>query len=149
LGACPSRIRLTAKQTNATILLVDDFDPWRAILRNLLSQRRWTIVAEASDGPGAVRKASELRPDIVTLDIGLPGFDRIEAARLIRRQSPDTSIVFLTQLADDDIRETALAAGGVAYVLKARVTTDLIPAIERAQAAATSDRQPVSISSRT
>ena len=107
------------------------------------------VVGEASDGPGAVRKANQLRPDIITLDIGLPGFNGIEAAKLIRQQHPDTRIVFLTQLADDDIREAALAAGGVAYVLKRNASTDLLTAIETAQAAAASDRQPVSISSRT
>jgi DNA-binding NarL/FixJ family response regulator len=96
-----------------------------------------------------VRKAKHLQPDILTLDIGLPGFNGIEAAKLVRRQSPHTKIVFITQCADDDIRETALEAGGVAYVLKGKATTDLSPAIDSAQAAAASDRQPVSVSSRT
>lgn len=129
--------------------MVDDYDPWRALVRKRLSRTGWDIVGEAADGPEAVSKAKQYQPDIVTLDIGLPGFNGIEAARLIRQQSPHTNIVFLTQCEDDDIRVAALAAGGVAYVLKTRATTELLPAIEMAQAAAVSDRQSVSMSSRT
>jgi len=131
------------------IVVVDDFDPWRAALRRLLSRPGWKVVGEASDGPGAVSQANQLRPDIITLDVGLPGFNGIKAARLIRQESPDTNIVFLTQCEDDDLRAAALEAGGVAYVVKAKATTDLPPAIERVQAAAASDRQPLSMSSRT
>jgi len=139
---------LTAKQNKTTTLLVDDFDPWACDPRKLLSQEGLTVVGGACDGPGAVRKANQLRPDIITLDIGLPGFSGIEAARLIRLQSPHTSIVFVTQCADDDIRQAALEAGGVAYVLKGKAITNLRPAIERAQTVVASDRQPACISSR-
>jgi DNA-binding NarL/FixJ family response regulator len=141
-------IRVTAKQGTITLLLVDDYDPWRATLRKLLARPGWEVVGEASDGPGAVLKANQLQPDIVILDVGLPGFDGIQAARLIRQQSPQSNIIFFSQQAEDEIREAALEAGGVAYVLKSNVSTDLLTAIAATQAAA-SEGQPVSISSRT
>lgn len=104
---------------SATVLIVDDFAGWRTHVRRILETGpELTIVGEASDGPTAVEKAAEFQPDIVVLDITLPAFSGIEAAKLIRQHSPKSAIVFLTQHDDQDIREAALAFGSVAYVLK-------------------------------
>lgn len=76
---------------SATVLIVDDFAGWLAQVRHILETRpEWTIVGEAYDGPAAVEKAAEFQPDIIVLDITLPALSRIEAAKLIRQQSPNS-----------------------------------------------------------
>jgi two-component system response regulator NreC len=115
------------------ILLADDFAPWRSQVRSFLqSETKWKIVFEACDGLEAVQKTVELRPDIVLLDISMPGLNGIEAASRIRQLSPDSRIIILTQNADDDLMSAALQAGALAYVLKAEMTTELIPAVQTA-----------------
>lgn len=119
--------------SRATILLVDDVAPWRAEVRRILgSQPEWEIVAEASDGLGALEKALEFQPDIVVLDIGLPGLNGIEVAKEIRRRSPATNIVFLTQEGDSDIMHEALSVGQATYIMKANANRDLRDSIAAA-----------------
>jgi CheY-like chemotaxis protein len=91
---------------------------------------RWQVIAEAADGPEAVQKAEELKPDLIVLDIGLPKLNGIEAARRIRRVSPSTKIVFLSQNNDPDVVRVALSTGALGYVQKTDVRSDLLPAIE-------------------
>jgi CheY-like chemotaxis protein len=78
----------------------------------------------------AVRKAEELRPDLIVLDIGLPKLDGIEAARRIRQVSPNSKIVFLTMDNSPDVAQGALSTGAQGYVHKARAQSDLLPAID-------------------
>jgi DNA-binding NarL/FixJ family response regulator len=112
---------------------VDDVAPWRAEVRRILgSQPEWEIVAEASDGLGALEKALEFQPDIVVLDIGLPGLNGIEVANEIRRRSPATNIVFLTQEGDSDIMHEALSVGQATYIMKANANRDLRDSIAAA-----------------
>jgi DNA-binding NarL/FixJ family response regulator len=98
----------------------------------LLFQARpqWQVIAEAADGPEAIQKAEELKPDLIVLDIGLPKLNGIEAARRIRRVSPSTKIVFLSQNNDPDVVRVALSTGALGYVQKTDVRSDLLPAIE-------------------
>jgi DNA-binding NarL/FixJ family response regulator len=98
----------------------------------LLFQARpqWQVIAEAADGPEAVQKAEELKPDLIVLDIGLPKLNGIEAARRIRRVSPSTKIVFLSQNNDPDVVRVALSTGALGYVQKTDVRSDLLPTIE-------------------
>jgi DNA-binding NarL/FixJ family response regulator len=114
------------------IVVVDDFPAWRDTLRQVLSRPGWRLVGEARDGPGAIAKASQIQPDIVILDIGMPGINGIEVAKQIRRNCPQTRIIFLTQQTDEDIMEAAIAAGASAYVLKSKAFTDLSRAIAAA-----------------
>lgn len=115
------------------ILLADDFAPWRSELRSFLQcEAQWEIVFEACDGIEAVQKTVELHPDIVLLDISMPGLNGIEATRRIRQLSPNCKIVILTQDGNEDSKTAALEAGALAYVLKAEMTTRLIPAIQAA-----------------
>ena len=118
------------------LLIVDDFPEWRMRVRKILQERLdWTVVGEASDGSEAVEKAAQLRPDVIILDLGMPRMNGLEAAKLIRRNSPSTAIVFLSENTDPDIQHAALRIGN-AYVLKRTAKTALISAIEAAQAAA-------------
>jgi len=83
-----------------------------------------------SDGSEAVRKAADLKPDLIVLDIGLPKLNGIEAARQIRQLSPSSKIVFLSQNHDLDVVRTALSTGALGYVHKRDFRSDLLPAIE-------------------
>ena len=113
------------------ILVVDDFEGWRHQVRLLFQIRpQWQIIAEVSDGLEAVQKAEDLKPDLILLDIGLPKLNGIEAARRIRRVSPNSKIIFLSQHSDLDIVRGALSTGALGYVCKADTRSDLLPAIE-------------------
>jgi CheY-like chemotaxis protein len=96
----------------------------------LLVRPEWQIVCEVSDGPEAVQKAQELRPDLIVLDIGLPTLNGIEAARRIRQVSPNSKIVFLTTDNSPDVAQAALSTGAQGYVHKSRAQSDLLPAID-------------------
>ena len=113
------------------ILVADDFEGWRRQVRLLFQARpQWQIIAEVSDGPEAVQKAADLKPDLIVLDIGLPKLSGIEAARRIRHLSPSSTIVFLSQNNDPDVVRAALSTGALGYVHKTDVQRDLLPAIE-------------------
>jgi DNA-binding NarL/FixJ family response regulator len=113
------------------ILIVDDFEGWRHQVRLLFQARpQWQIIAEVSDGPEAVQKAADLKPDLIVLDIGLPKLNGIEAARRIRHLSPSSTIVFLSQNNDPDVVRAALSTGALGYVHKTDLRSDLLPAIE-------------------
>ena len=115
------------------ILLVDDFVQWRFAVRSILEAvPGFRIIGEASNGLEAIEKAATLRPDIVLLDIGMPILNGIEAARRIRRVSPNSKMIFLTQEQDSDVRAAALAVGADAYLLKSTAVGDLRPAIDAA-----------------
>ena len=119
------------QQRQVSILVVDDFQPWRIQIRNILQGRReWKIVSEACDGPEAIKKAIELKPDVILLDIGLPALNGIEAAERIFTLVPDVTILFVTQQNDDDVVNAAISIGAKGYVLKPNVNRELLPALE-------------------
>jgi DNA-binding NarL/FixJ family response regulator len=113
------------------VLVVEDFEPFRQLIRTILEKDpRFQIVAEASDGLDAVQKATELKPHLVLLDIGLPLMNGLDAARLIRKLTPDSRILFVTQESSADIAHEALRLGASGYVLKMRVSSDLLTATD-------------------
>jgi DNA-binding NarL/FixJ family response regulator len=113
------------------ILLVDDFVDWqRSVSDHLQQDRRFRVIAVASDGLQAVQTAQELQPDLILLDIGLPHLNGIAAARQIRDVSPSSKILFLTQELEPAVAQAALSSGGDGYVVKSSAAQDLIPAIE-------------------
>jgi DNA-binding NarL/FixJ family response regulator len=113
------------------VLVVDDHREWRNLVRLLLQMRlEWQIVCEVSDGLEAVRKAGELKPDLILLDIGLPNLNGIEAARQIRLLSPNSKIVFVSMDNSLDVVQVALATGALGYVYKADAGSELLPAVE-------------------
>lgn len=100
-------------------LIVEDFEDYRCLLRAMLQRStRCEVVAEASDGLEAVRQAEKLRPDLILLDIGLPVINGMEAARRIRKCSPESKILFLSQNSDLEIAQAALRLGAHGYLLK-------------------------------
>jgi DNA-binding NarL/FixJ family response regulator len=113
------------------VVLVDDFKPFlQFISSTLLNRPGIQIVGQASDGLEAVRIAEELRPDLIVLDIGLPGLNGIEAARLIHQVSPSSKILFLSTESSDDVIKEALRAGACGYVQKRRATGELLLAVD-------------------
>lgn len=117
---------------NMRILVADDFAPWRRFVSLLLLSRNpgWQIACEVSDGVEAVRRAEELRPDLILLDIGLPRLDGIEAARQIRQTACDLRILFLSGFDSLDIVEAALSTGADGYVVKVDAGRELTEAVE-------------------
>lgn len=87
------------------------------------------IVGEAQNGLEAVERTTALQPDLIILDIGLPGLNGIEAARRIRTIAADAKIVFLSQESSSDIVHEAFRIGARGYILKASVARDLTKAL--------------------
>jgi len=114
-----------------TVLVVDDYEPIRRFIASKIQQQpELRIVAEVSDGMEAVQKAQELQPDLILMDVGLPTIDGIEATRRIKKVSPNSKILFVSENRSSDIAEEALRCGGLGYVLKSDAGTDLLPAID-------------------
>jgi DNA-binding NarL/FixJ family response regulator len=109
-------------------LIVDDFAPFRRIVRWIIAGclPALHIITEEGDGLVAVQRAEELQPDLILLDIGLPGLNGIEAARRIRKLSPESKIVFVSQESSDDVVQEPLATGACGYVFKANAVRDLL-----------------------
>lgn len=111
--------------------MVDDYKDWRYQVLSLLQGRReLQVICEVSDGVEAVQKAEELKPDLILLDVGLPGLNGIEAAQRIRQLSPNSVIVFLSLDHSLDVVEAALSTGALGYVHKPRARSELLPAID-------------------
>lgn len=115
------------------VLLVDDHEVVRTGLRFALGDLPdVTIAGEADSGAAAVEQCRRLRPDIVIMDIRMPGGSGIAACREITRQWPDVRVVMLTSFSDDKLIAEAIQAGAVGYVLKGGPTAQLIAALEAA-----------------
>jgi DNA-binding NarL/FixJ family response regulator len=113
------------------ILLVEDFEPFRNLIRILLEAKpHLQVIAEVADGQEAVRQAAELHPALILLDIGLPSLNGLEVARQVRELSPDSKILFVTQESSPEFVQEALSLGSSGFVTKARVTNDLVLAVE-------------------
>jgi DNA-binding NarL/FixJ family response regulator len=106
------------------VLLADDHTLFREGLRALFaSEGDIEVVGEASDGEGATRKASEFRPDVVVMDILMPGVNGIEATRRIRAALPSVKVLVLSMYDDEEHVQQVLAAGASGCMLK-RATSD-------------------------
>lgn len=111
------------------ILLADDCACIRRTITRLLERDGHEVVGEAENGLEAVDLAGTLAPDIVILDLAMPGMDGIEAAREIHRRSPRTALVLLSVHAGEDQILTAMRAGMLAYVAKSDAGEDLVRAV--------------------
>jgi NarL family two-component system response regulator LiaR len=117
-----------------SVLLVDDHRVVRQGLRDFLElQEDIEVIGEASSGEEGVQFARELLPDVVLMDLVMPGIDGVEATRRIKTVSPSTRVIVLTSFADDDKVFPAIKAGAISYLLKDVSPEDLAHAIRAAQ----------------
>ncbi|GAP06491.1 two component transcriptional regulator, LuxR family [Anaerolinea thermolimosa] len=117
--------------TKYRIVLVDDHEVVRLGLKSLLEHREnFEVVGEAASAREAVEQVARHRPDIVLMDIRLPGASGIEACEEITTQYPNTRVIMLTSYAEDEMLFSAIRAGASGYVLKQIAGEDLIKAIE-------------------
>jgi two-component system, NarL family, response regulator NreC len=117
------------------ILLADDHVTVRHGLKLLIdAQADMEVVAEASDGNTAVDRAVALKPDVIVMDISMPGMNGLLATRTLKQRQPDAAIVTLTRHADDAYLQELLRAGVSGYVLKQSAPTELLQAIRAAAA---------------
>jgi len=112
------------------LLLADDHAILRSGLRLLLSEQPdMEVVGEAADGEEAIEKTRELNPDILLLDITMPGVGGLEVLERIKKECPQVRVVVLTMHDDESYMERVMASGGSGYVLKKAADTELISAI--------------------
>jgi DNA-binding NarL/FixJ family response regulator len=114
-----------------TVLLVDDHALVRRGFRRMLEDDpAISVVAEASDGPEAVRLALQLHPRVIVMDCALPEFNGIEATRRIRKEYPAVEILMLSMHSEETLVRQALDAGARGYVLKNAMDLDLVSAVK-------------------
>jgi DNA-binding NarL/FixJ family response regulator len=113
------------------ILVVDDSEPWRQHIYSLLKKSlELHVVGEASDGLEAVQIAEELKPDLILLDIGLPGLNGIEAQKRLCQVVPSAKILFVSQNNDTEVARAVLGKGARGYVLKVDAASELLLGIK-------------------
>ena len=118
-------------------LIVDDYEPWRRFASSKLQkQPGYQVAGEVSDGLEAIRKAQELQPDLIILDIGLQTVNGIEAARRILADDPAARILFLTGQQSPDVAEAALSIGARGYLVKSQAGGAILRAMEAVAAGA-------------
>jgi len=111
-------------------LLTDDHTLFRQGVKTLLSAAPdLEVVGEAANAAEAVAQCAELRPDIVLMDVNMPGLSSFEATRQIRRNQPETKVLFLTMYDDEDYLAECIEAGASGYILKDSPAEQLVSAI--------------------
>lgn len=122
-----------ARHSSISILIVDDHEVVRNGIRSYLETiKDFDVVGEADSGEAAIKLVSELIPDVVLLDLILPGMDGVETTRQIKKISPRTQVVVLTSYHEDIHIFPALKAGAISYILKDMKMEKLADALQRA-----------------
>ena len=112
------------------ILLADDHTLFRQGVKTLLAtETDMEVIGEAADGIGAVEKAAELKPDVILMDIGMPGPSSFETTRQILKNRPETKVLFLTMYDDEDYLVESMEVGASGYVLKDCPAAQLVAAV--------------------
>ena len=112
------------------VLVADDHAAMLDTLVGMLS-RDFDVVASVSDGLSAVTQAEQLKPDLLVLDIAMPGLNGIAAAARLQERGSTAKIVFVTNMRDREFVQESLALGDIGFVVKDRLVADLLPAIRR------------------
>src|SRR5713101_1445609 len=116
------------------ILIADDHEVARRGIRSFLEAHPgWEICGEAKDGREAVEGANKMKPDVVLLDIGMPGLTGLDAARQIHASLPETRILILTMHDTEQVVQEVLAVGARGFLLKSDAGRDLVAAVEALQ----------------
>ena len=123
----------TTSSEPVRVLLVDDNQAILARVETVLSPS-CVVVGSATDGKTAVSAALELEPDVIVLDISMPGMSGFEVAARLRTEGSDAAVVFLTVHDEEELILAAGNAGAIGYVLKSRLSADLVVAVCEARA---------------
>ena len=132
--AVPNEARTDKQLDELRVLIVDDHDLFRTGLKNLLEEQGIHVVGEAANGKAAIRLTSELAPDIVIMDLNMPGLTGVETTRQLGSLAPLTRVIVLTISAEDSDVMSAIMAGACGYLLKDSSIHDLIASIRAAAA---------------
>jgi DNA-binding NarL/FixJ family response regulator len=116
------------------VVLCDDHPSMRAAMRMILEANGIEVVDEAGDGDGAVRAVAQHQPQVVLMDVRMPGRDGISATAEITRDHPDVAVLVLTTFDDDDVLFGALGAGAAGFVLKNAGPEEIVDAVQRVAA---------------
>jgi len=112
------------------VLVVEDHKPFREFISSILQNNpEFRVISQVADGAVAVQMAENLRPDLILLDIGLPGLNGIDVARRILELCPDSRILFVSQETSEDVVEEALSTAALGYLLKADAGSELLAAL--------------------
>jgi DNA-binding NarL/FixJ family response regulator len=124
-------VKLDERTGRARVLVADDH---QALLQRIVAllASEFTVVGTVTDGQQLVDAEAALCPDVIVVDISMPGLNGLEASALIRCRGSRATIVYLTAHDEWDIIEAAWAAGGLGYVIKAAIARDLVPAVHAA-----------------
>lgn len=114
-----------------TVLIVDDIEFVRKTLSAILTEAHFQVVGEAGDGARAVQLYDQLKPDVVTMDVALPGMSGIEATKQILKENPTANIVIITAMGQDTLIMDGISAGAKDYILKPFSTKEVLRAMER------------------
>lgn len=126
---------MDSPKTTISVLLVDDHTLFRSGIRSLLQrQADFTVVGEAADGVEGVKRAKQLQPDVVLLDLNMPGISGLETLQLMLQDFPDMAVILLTVSEDAEDLTAALQAGARGYLIKNIDADYLVRAIRRAAA---------------
>jgi DNA-binding NarL/FixJ family response regulator len=112
------------------LIAADNDGVRRAVVRLLSSETDWKVCGEARDGSEALQKARELLPDLILLDVSMPGMNGLEVARLLRQELPEAKILVISQHDPNHLLPSVVEAGGNACVDKSRLSTDLVASIK-------------------
>lgn len=124
-------------QTGLRILVVDDSPDIRGLIEIVIRRHGagWQVVGTAESGERAVEQAREAQPDLVLLDISMPGMSGLEALPLVREAAPGAVLVMLSGFGNAEARDRAEAAGAQGYLVKDNLVRTLVPRIEAVLAA--------------
>jgi DNA-binding NarL/FixJ family response regulator len=122
----------TTSSERVRVLLVDDNQAMIARAAAALASE-CVVVGSASDGPTAVKAALTLQPDVIVLDVSMPGMTGLEVALRLRMAGSTARVVFLTIHDEEEIVSAAKASGGLGYVVKPRLALDLMVAVHEAR----------------
>src|ERR687886_1768736 len=116
----------------ARIVIVDDHELARAGLRSMLAQERdLTVVGEASDGAQALALCRRLSPDLILMDVRMPGLDGLAATAALKQEYPATSVIIVTMYENPDYLGQALKAGAAGYLLKDATQREVVTAVRQ------------------
>ena len=121
----------SVQMSSIRIVIVEDHEVARRGIRHVLATNPdIEVIGEVANGEEATKKVQDLHPDIVLLDISLPGMSGIDVAEVLRHNAPDSRIIFVSQHDSVPLAKDALRAGASGYVVKSDAGRDLLPAIE-------------------